>query len=72
MSQLKVIVLALGICITAFYRTYSSQSTARDFHSEQEAKQYCPHEAIVWVQGYLRVDKKCVCYSACKIKPVSQ
>lgn len=49
MPSLKAMVLALEIFISALCPAYANQASAQHFHSEQEAKQHCPHDSVVWV-----------------------
>jgi len=49
MSSLKTIFLAAAIFVSAFSPAYANQAPAPHFHSEQEAKQHCPKDTVVWV-----------------------
>jgi hypothetical protein len=47
MSSVKAIVLATILFFSGFSPAYVSP--APHFHSEQEAKQHCPNDTVVWV-----------------------
>jgi hypothetical protein len=47
MSTVKAIVLAAVLFLSGFSPAYVNQ--AQRFHSEQEAKQHCPNDTVVWV-----------------------
>ena len=47
--SLKSIVLAAALFFSALSPAYAGPTAAPHFHSEQEAKQHCPHDSIVWV-----------------------
>ena len=49
MSSLKAIVLAVALFLTALSPAYANPTPAPHFHSEQEAKQHCPNDTVVWV-----------------------
>jgi len=49
MSSLKAMFLATVIFLSALCPAYADQSPAKHFHSEQEAKQHCPKDSVVWV-----------------------
>jgi hypothetical protein len=55
MSSLKTIVLAAALFLSALCPAYAGLTPALHFHSEQEAKQHCPNDAIVWVNTKTRV-----------------
>ena len=46
--SLKSIVLAAALFFSALSPAYAGPTAAPHFHSEQEAKQHCPHDSIVW------------------------
>ena len=48
MSSLRAIVLAAVLFVSALCEAYANPP-APHFHSEQEAKQHCPNDTIVWV-----------------------
>jgi hypothetical protein len=45
----KALILAAVLLLTALSPVYAIQSSAPHFHSEQEAKEHCPNDAVVWV-----------------------
>ena len=47
--SLKSIVLAAALFLSALSPAYADRTPALHFHSEQEAKQHCPHDQVVWV-----------------------
>jgi hypothetical protein len=47
MSSVNTIVLATVLFFSAFSPAYVNP--ASHFHSEQEAKQHCPNDTVVWV-----------------------
>ena len=47
MSSVKAIVLAAVLLFSGFSPAYVNP--APHFHSEQEAKQHCPNDTVVWV-----------------------
>ena len=47
--SLKSIVLAAALFLSALCPAYANPTPALHFHSEQEAKQHCPHDQVVWV-----------------------
>ncbi len=49
MSSLKAIVLAAALFLSPGCQAYAGLPPALHFHSEQEAKQHCPNDAVVWV-----------------------
>jgi hypothetical protein len=48
MSSMKTIVLACALCLSALLPAYAN-IPAQHFYSEQEAKQHCPSDTVVWV-----------------------
>jgi len=55
MSSLKVIVLAAALFLSALCPAYANPTPAPHFQSEQEAKQHCPNDTVVWVNTKTRV-----------------
>lgn len=49
MPSLKAIVLATALFLSALCPAHANQTPAPHFHSEQEAKQHCPNDTVVWV-----------------------
>jgi hypothetical protein len=49
MLSARAIVLAAVLFLSALCPAYANQQSATHFHSEQEAKQHCPNDAVVWV-----------------------
>jgi hypothetical protein len=49
MSSFKTIILALVIVLSATGAASAHEAPAQHFHSEQEAKQHCPNDSVVWV-----------------------
>ena len=47
MARLKMIIVTISICISALFPVYAEP--AAHFHSEQDAKQHCPNDTVVWV-----------------------
>jgi len=45
---MKTIVLACALFLSALLPAYAN-IPAQHFHSEQEAKQHCPSDTVVWV-----------------------
>jgi hypothetical protein len=48
MMSLKSIVLAAALFFSTLSPAYANTSAPR-FHSEQEAKQHCPNDQVVWL-----------------------
>jgi hypothetical protein len=48
-SSLKAIVIATGLFLSSVSSAYVNP--ALRFHSEQEAKQHCPNDTVVWVNA---------------------
>jgi len=49
MPSLKAILLAVALFLGTLYPGYANPTPAPHFHSEQEAKQHCPNDTVVWV-----------------------
>jgi hypothetical protein len=49
MSSLKAILLAALLFFSTVCPVYANAPSAPHFHTEQEAKQHCPNDAVVWV-----------------------
>jgi hypothetical protein len=49
MSSLKALVLATVLFFSVFSPAYVNP--APHFHTEQEAKQHCPNDTVVWVNS---------------------
>jgi hypothetical protein len=49
MRSVKSIVLTCLIFLSALCPVYANPTRAQHFHSEQEAKQHCPNDTVVWV-----------------------
>jgi hypothetical protein len=49
MSSLKAILLAALLFFSTVSPVYANAPSAPDFHTEQEAKQHCPNDTVVWV-----------------------
>jgi hypothetical protein len=51
----RAIVLAAVLFLSALCPAYANQQSGPHFHSEQEARQHCPNDAVVWVNTKTRV-----------------
>ena len=49
MSSFKAIVLVAVLFFSALSPAYSRSPPSSHFHSEQDAKQHCPNDSVVWV-----------------------
>jgi hypothetical protein len=49
MSSPKAIVLAIALFLSLLRPSYANPTRAPRFQSEQQAKQHCPNDSIVWV-----------------------
>jgi len=49
MSSLKAIALATVLFLSTLYPAYAYSAPAPHFQSEQQAKQHCPNDIVVWV-----------------------
>jgi len=47
--SLKSIVLAAALFLSGLCPAYANTTPSLHFHSEQQARQYCPHDAVVLV-----------------------
>jgi hypothetical protein len=53
--SLKSVILIAVLFFSAICPTYAEPNPALHFHSEQQAQQHCPHDAVVWVNTKTRV-----------------
>jgi hypothetical protein len=49
MPSLRTMLLAATILLSTAFPVYANAPSAPHFHTEQQAKQHCPSDTVVWV-----------------------